>query len=151
MTFSVPFTSAGKIDAPGRRATAIAFAGAGLALGFNLVLALSILPALERREREIPLELPPASGGTAPLRVSAREVVVGVDAEGNVRLGGRDVDLETLQSRLSDLVREGGEMALTLRADARAPHGAVTGIFAAAREAGINDAAVLTVEDTPPQ
>jgi len=151
MTFSGPFTSAGKVDAPGRRATAIAFAGAALALGFNLALALAILPALEHREREVPLELAQTSGGTAPLRVSAREVVVGVDAEGKVRLGGREVDLETLRSRLSDLVREGGDMALTLRADARAPHAAVTGIFAAARGAGIRDAAVLTVEDAPPQ
>jgi len=151
MTFSGPFASTDKIGAPGRWATAIAFVGAALALGFNLVLALSILPALEGREREIPLELPPASGGTAPLRASAREVVVGVDAGGHVRLGGSEVDLETLQSRLSDLVREGGDMALTLRADAKAPHGAIAGIFAAARGAGIGDAAVLTIENAPPR
>jgi biopolymer transport protein ExbD len=151
MTFSEPFTNSLMTHASGRRATAVAFAGAGLALVFNLVLALGILPAFERREREIPVELTSVEGGTAPLRLSAREVVVKVDASGALRLGGRDVDLATLEARLTNLVREGGETALTLRADARAPHGAVARIFAVARKAGIRDAAILTVDtaDTP--
>jgi biopolymer transport protein ExbD len=148
MNFSEPFASNRAYAAPGRSATGIAFASAGLALVFNLVLALGILPAFERHEREIPLELTSVSGGTAPLRLSAREVVVKIDASGAARLGGRDVDLATLEARLTNLVREGGETALTLRIDARAPHGAVARIFAAARKAGIRDAAILTV-DTP--
>jgi len=148
MILSRPFVNDRADAAPGRWAMAIALAGSGVALVFNLVLAIGILPAQERREREIPLELASVSGGTAPIRRSAREVVVSVDASGVVRLGDRELDLAALETRLSDLVREGGETALTLRADARSPHGAVAGVFAAARRAGIRDAAILTVEAT---
>ncbi len=146
MTFSEPFRGR---EAPGRSAMGVAFAGAGLALVFNLVLALGILPAAERHEREIPLELVGVAGGTAPLRFSAQEVVVHVGAGGAFRVGGREVDLGTLEARLGELSRMGGQLALTVRADARAPHGAVARIFAVARKAGIRDASVLTVEEPP--
>ncbi|MHC5053623.1 MAG: ExbD/TolR family protein [Planctomycetota bacterium] len=148
MIFSAPF---GTNASPGRGATGVAFACSGLVLVFSLVLALGVFPASERREREIPVELASVAGGTSLPRLSAQEVVVQVGEGGEFRLGGREVDLDTLEARLAELVREGGETALTLRADAKAPHGAVARVFAAARKVGIRDAAVLTVDDAAPR
>jgi biopolymer transport protein ExbD len=146
MIFAEPFSADGIVERPGRKATAIALAGAGLALVFNLVLALGILPVSERREREIPMELVSVAGGSAPLRLTAQEVVVQVSEAGVFRLGAREVDIATLEARLARLVREGGETALTVRADAKASHGCVARVLAAARKAGIRDAAILTVD-----
>lgn len=140
MTFGRPF---GGARAP--VAASVVIASAAVILACAVVMGMGVLPAEARREREIPMELAAVAGGTAPVRLSAHEVVVSVGASGEVRLGGSALTVEALEERLTQLAAEAGETALTVRADERCPFGLVARIFAAGRKAGIREVALLTV------
>ena len=66
------------------------------------------LAAPQVREREVPLELTAVSDGTSFVRLSAREVIVRVDAAGGIRAGGTAATVDVLQRLLSRLSAQGG-------------------------------------------
>ncbi|MHC4253535.1 MAG: ExbD/TolR family protein, partial [Planctomycetota bacterium] len=147
MTFGRAHVGPASAGRPGAgAAAAVIFGASALALFFSLVLAGWMLPALERRERAVPLSLAPASTGTLPVRLSAYEVVVHVTASGEVRAGGKAVTVTDLAATLARLVEDAGDAALTVRADEKAPQGLVARVLTAARKAGIREASLLLVE-----
>jgi biopolymer transport protein ExbD len=130
-----------------RSGTAVAVILGTTALNVILLAAMGLewMPAAWRREREVPLELVAVTGGTSPLRLTAREVVIHVGPTGELRVGGRTVEFEALKRKLAALAAQAGETSATVRADARAPYADVARILAATRQAGIRSASLLTV------
>lgn len=118
---------------------------AALNLVFLELLVLVAVGALQRREREVPLELTAVAEGTAPMHISPNEVIVHVGPGGEIVVSGRPVGIEWLEERLGRLVEEVGDTAVTVRADVRAPFELVVRILAACRKAGVRDAALVTV------
>ncbi len=141
----------------GGTAVLCVLATAALVCLLSIVLALGMLPAEARREREIPLELVSVSMGTTPPHTSAHVVVVHVGSSGRVRVGGSYLPVDSMEAALLDrLERLTGrnvarDTALTVRADAKAPYGLIAKILAAGRKAGIRKASLLTVEGPAPR
>jgi len=106
------------------------------------------LAAPQVREREVPLELTAVSEGTSFVRLSAREVIVRVDAAGGIRAGATATTVDGLQDLLSRLAAQGAGVSVTVRADARTPYSVIARVLAATRKSGIRDASLLLV--TPP-
>ncbi len=144
MTFGRPFSSgdSGRVR-PGLADVLLAGLVA-LNVLFLCAWALGTVELRYAREREIPLKLA-ATDGVRTLRISAREVIVHVGPAGEIRVAGRAVALDELGRRLARLVNEAGRMSVTIRADARVHYGLVARILGAARDAGVQDVALLTV------
>jgi len=87
------------------------------------------------------LSLPAAS----PTEVARRdEVTVELDAEGAMRLDGRQVTREALESEIQAALAASGTERVVLEADERVPHGRVVEAMDAARRAGATGLVVAT-------
>jgi biopolymer transport protein ExbD len=121
----------------------LAFVGVGMAAWA----AFAFLGVPEQRRREIPLDLAVVGGGTSFVRLSAREVIVMIDANGAVRTAGNELTMDEFAALLDRLSAQRGGTSVTVRADARAPYGVIARVLAASRRAGIRDASLLLVEE----
>jgi biopolymer transport protein ExbD len=94
-------------------------------------------PAQERRTVEVA-----PSPGEEPL-------VVRADAEGRVRVNGKEVPLGELDSRLRELFAARGESVLFFDADDELPYGSAVRILDVARSGGAVTIGVLTTPLAP--
>ena len=81
---------------------------------------------------------------TQPLRVKDSPLILSVDEEGRYFLGRKEVEAESLQTRLEAVFDARGSKEIFLRADRNAPYGVVVKAMAAARRAGSTQMGIVT-------
>ena len=106
----------------------------GLAPLLDVVLLLLIFFVVTTSftEPRLALELPEAETAAPG---EARVLVVSIDADGTLAIGGEPVEQAELDRRLSEAAQADEE--LELRADAATPHGSVVEVLDRARKAGV--------------
>ena len=107
-----------------------------------LVLLIIFMVTAPMLEQGLEVELPKTT--TQPLRLRAEPLVMSVARDGSVHLANAKVSLADLSGKLSAIVEANPDKEVYLRADKRAPYGAVVRALAAARAAGVAHLGIVT-------
>jgi len=104
---------------------------------FLLLIFFLVATTLRQEERELEIVLP-AAESAAPMSLALRELVINVDAEGRVVVGGRGVDAEELQALVADAVKANPEQKVTVRGDRRTAYDHIARVLDACKAGGVN-------------
>lgn len=117
---------------------------------FLLLIFFLVTSRFEEEERRLDIVLPSATSA-APMVHRPREIVVDVDAAGEVYLRGESTTLEQLQRVLVTAgVENAGKQSVVIRADRATRFQPVVSVMDLCNRAGISDYSVTTREGPPP-
>jgi biopolymer transport protein ExbD len=115
---------------------------------FLLLIFFLVTSRFEEEERRLNIVLPSATSA-APMIHRPREIVVDVDAQGNIYLRGQPTDYEELRRLLaSAVVNHPIHQSVIIRADANASFQPVVNVMDLCNQTGITDYSVTT-RDAP--
>lgn len=116
---------------------------------FLLIIFFLVSSHLARQETRLPLDLPEAAT-SGPLDPERSALTVSIDPEGNWRVGGNVVTLETLSAILADHAdRERGDAAVRVRTDRSVAYGLVEPLLRTLAKAGIADVSISVRREEP--
>jgi biopolymer transport protein ExbD len=105
---------------------------------FNLLIFFLLATTIAQVEREMNIALPFAKSA-GPITAALRELVINVDAQGQVILSGRKVSLDDLKQVVQQAVETNPEQKVVVRADRHVPYGTVVGVLDICKGAGIQE------------
>jgi biopolymer transport protein ExbD len=114
-----------------------------------LLLIFFMVSTTFKKDAEIKIDLPEASAKAVETKEKVVEIVI--DREGNYFLGNKQLvnqKLQTMKQVLSKQFGNQSDKPLIIRADSKAPHGAVVMVMDAARQLGILNLSIATSEQT---
>ena len=104
----------------------------------TLIIFFLVSSHLAKQEAQMPLPLPTAESGQEILDNQQPMVVVNIEADGSLLLGGRRIPPEQLAERLLvEREDQGDSLELRIRCDRQVPYANVKPVMLAATEAGI--------------
>ncbi|TWU57394.1 ExbD/TolR family protein [Rubripirellula reticaptiva] len=113
---------------------------------FLLLIFFLVTSEFEDEERRLDIVLPSATSAV-PMTAKPREVVVDIDAEGTVYIGGKPTSIDLLQSLLESAVANNPtNQTVVIRADREATFQPVVNVMDVCNRAGISDYSVTTQE-----
>ena len=99
---------------------------------------------LDIQEREIEIALPVAQAA-GPISTALREVIINVDEQGEVIVSGRRMQLDDLQSLITEAVKVNPEQKVTIRGDRRTAYNNVVRVLDVCKGSGIQEPFLDTV------
>jgi len=105
---------------------------------FNLLIFFLLATTIAQVEREMNIALPFATSG-GPISAALRELVVNVDAEGRVFVGGRQIEDAELKSMITDAVAANPDQKVTVRGDRTTPYANVVSVLDVCKGSGIQE------------
>lgn len=113
---------------------------------FLLLIFFLVTSEFEDEERRLKIVLPSATSAE-PMIGKAREIVIDIDQEGLLFLGGKSTTLETLEGLLIKAVADNPtNQAVVIRADRSTDFQPVVSVMDICNRAGISDYSVTTQE-----
>jgi biopolymer transport protein ExbD len=111
---------------------------------FLLLIFFLIATTFHQEEREMQIALPVAQVA-GPISMSLREIIVNVDREGQIIIGGRTVTADALQSMVADAVGANPQQKVTVRGDRITAYSNVVRVLDICKNAGIREPYLDTV------
>jgi biopolymer transport protein ExbD len=111
---------------------------------FLLLIFFLVATTFHQEEREMQIALPFASS-SAPISTMLRELVINVDADGTVVVGGRPVDDVALRRIVTDAVEANPEQKVTVRGDRGTAYANVVRVLDICKAGGIQEPYLDTV------
>lgn len=111
---------------------------------FLLLIFFLAATTFQQAERELHIALPTADAAL-PISAALREIVVNVDAQGRMVVGGREVEPEALREMVAEALRANPEQKVTIRGDKSAPYSHIVRALDACKAAGIDEPYLDTV------
>lgn len=111
---------------------------------FLLLIFFLVATTFQQSEREMQIALPFANS-SAPISALLQELIINVDAEGRIILGGRTLTAEELQSRVSESVAANPEQKVTVRGDRDTAYANIIIVLDICKGAGIQEPYLDTV------
>ncbi|MCP4593446.1 MAG: biopolymer transporter ExbD [bacterium] len=111
---------------------------------FLLLIFFLVATSFHQEEREIQIALPTAQSA-APISVALREIVINVDERGGLIVGGRQIELEDLQTLVSEATTVNPEQKVTVRGDRRTAYDNVVRVLDVCKGAGVQEPYLDTV------
>ncbi len=111
---------------------------------FLLLIFFLVATTFQQTEREMQIALPYASSA-GPISASLREIIVNVDAQGQVIVSGKVISLESLQELIERAVERNPEQKVTIRGDKTTAYANVVGALDACKSAGVQEPYLDTV------
>jgi biopolymer transport protein ExbD len=111
---------------------------------FNLLIFFLLATTIAQVEREMKIALP-AAGSSAPISAALREIVVNVENDGQITVGGRKVQADELRSTVSEAVKQNAEQKITVRGDRRTAYENVVRVLDVCKAGGIQEPYIDTV------
>ena len=111
---------------------------------FLLLIFFLVATTFHQTEREMQIALPVASS-TAPISAMLQELIVNVDHNGRIIVGGRRIEAETLRSMVADAINVNPEQKVTVRGDRRAAYANIVTVLDICKGAGIQEPYLDTV------
>ncbi len=111
---------------------------------FLLLIFFLVATTFQQTEREMQIALPFASA-SAPISALLQELVINVDAEGRIFVGGRMIDVNDLKTIVSEAVAANSEQKVTVRGDRTTPYANVVTVLDICKAAGIQEPYLDTV------
>lgn len=111
---------------------------------FLLLIFFLVATTFHQTEREMQIALPMASSSD-PISSILQELVVNVNEQGDIIVGGRTLEPEDLRSLVAEAVRMNPDQKVTLRGDRRTPYANVMRVLDICKGAGIQEPYLDTV------
>ena len=111
---------------------------------FNLLIFFLLATTIAQVEREMKIALP-AAASSAPISAALREIVVNVENDGQITVGGRIVQADELRSTVADAVKQNSEQKVTVRGDRRTAYENVVRVLDLCKSSGIQEPYIDTV------
>ncbi len=111
---------------------------------FNLVIFFLLATTIKQAEREMQIALPHASAAV-PISVSLRELIINVDAQGEIYTAGRKTDLETLHAMVADAVAANPTQKVTVRGDRNTAYANIVRVLDVCKSCGVQEPYLDTV------
>jgi biopolymer transport protein ExbD len=111
---------------------------------FLLLIFFLVATTFHQTEREMQIALPEAAAA-GPISMALREIVINVDAEGNIIVGGERRSPEDLRTIVTEAVRGNPDQKVTVRGDKNASYGMIAVVLDICKGAGIQEPFLDTV------
>lgn len=113
---------------------------------FNLLIFFLLATTIAQVEREVQVALPYASEESSlPISAALRELVVNVDASGDMVVNGRSINAEELRALVQELVAGNPEQKVTVRGDRTTAYANVVKALDVCKGAGVQEPYLDTV------
>jgi biopolymer transport protein ExbD len=113
---------------------------------FLLLIFFLVATSFHQEEREMEIALPFASQA-GPISASLREIVVNVDQEGTIIVGGRPTSPEELQSLIEARVETNPQQKVAVRGDRTTAYANIVRVLDICKAAGIQEPYLDTLVD----
>jgi biopolymer transport protein ExbD len=87
----------------------------------------------------------PYAKAAGPISAALREIVINVDAEGRIIVGGRAMEPDALAVFVEEAVAANSEQKVTLRGDRGTPYGNVVRVLDICKAAGVQEPYLDTI------
>ncbi len=111
---------------------------------FLLLIFFLVATTFQQTEREMKIALPFAEAD-GPISATLREIIVNVDAEGQIILAGRRVEAEDFRRTIQDAVAANPEQKVSVRGDRTTDYGNIVRVLDICKAAGIQEPYLDTV------
>jgi len=111
---------------------------------FLLLIFFLVATTFQQSEREMQVALPFANS-SAPISALLQELIINVDAEGRIILGGKTLSADVLRSQVGAAVAANPEQKVTVRGDRNTAYANIIAVLDICKEAGIQEPYLDTV------
>ena len=111
---------------------------------FLLLIFFLVATTFHQSEREMQIALPVASS-SAPISALLQELIVNVDQEGRIFVGGRQVAADDLRSIVGEAVAANPEQKVTVRGDRTTAYANIVTVLDICKHSGIQEPYLDTV------
>ncbi len=111
---------------------------------FLLLVFFLVATTFHQTEREMQVALPQASF-SGPISTALREIIINVDKEGEIIVGGRSIDVSELRSLVDQAVAVNPEQKVTVRGDRGTAYANIVRVLDICKGAGVQEPYLDTV------
>ena len=111
---------------------------------FLLLIFFLVATTFHQTEREMQIALPIASS-SAPISAMLQELIINVDRDGQIIVGGRRIESDALRSMITDAVKVNPEQKVTVRGDRGTAYANIVTVLDICKGAGIQEPYLDTV------
>lgn len=111
---------------------------------FLLLIFFLVATTFHQTEREMKVALPIATSGE-PISTLLRDLIVNVDAQGEIIVSGRKVEQTELRTLVKDAVAVNPDQKVTVRGDRNTAYAHVVGVLDICKSSGIQEPYLDTV------
>ncbi len=111
---------------------------------FLLLIFFLVATTFHQEEREMQIALPLANAA-GPISVSLRELIINVDTEGGIVVGGRQISPEDLSSVIQEAVEVNPDQKVSVRGDKATAYANVVRVLDICKSNGIQEPYLDTV------
>ena len=111
---------------------------------FLLLIFFLVATTFHQEEREMQIALPVATS-SGPISALLQELVINVDEEGHIILGGRRMEPQALRSMITEAVELNPQQKVTVRGDRRTAYANIVTVLDICKGAGIQEPYLDTV------
>lgn len=111
---------------------------------FLLLIFFLVATTYQQSERELAIALPEAEAA-GPIATMLREIIINVDSQGQIIIGGQTHTLEELRSLVADAVRVNPDQKVSVRGDKDIAYGTIARVLDVCKAAGVQQPFLDTV------
>lgn len=111
---------------------------------FLLLIFFLVATTFQQTEREMQIALPFASS-SQPISTMLQEIIINIDAQGKIIVGGRNVEPDHLSAMIAQAVEANPEQKVTLRGDRNCVYASIITVLDICKESGIQEPYLDTV------
>lgn len=111
---------------------------------FNLLIFFLVGTTFLQAEREMKIALPFAASA-APISAMLQDLIVNVDAQGQIIVGGRTIWAEDLRAMVKQAVSNNAQQKVTVRGDRATPYASIVAVLDVCKGEGIQEPYLDTV------
>jgi biopolymer transport protein ExbD len=117
---------------------------------FLLLIFFLVATTFHQSEREMQIALP-AARTAGPISAALREIILNVDAEGNIIVSGRQMEPASVATLIEEAVARNPEQKVTVRGDRTTPYANIVRVLDLCKGAGIQEPFLDTVVAPEPR
>ena len=111
---------------------------------FLLLIFFLVATTYQQSERELAIALPEAEAA-GPISTMLREIIININAQGDIIVGGQAISLNELRTLVSDAVRMNPDQKVSVRGDKDLPYGTIARVLDVCKAAGAQQPFLDTV------
>ncbi|MDY7109836.1 MAG: biopolymer transporter ExbD [Planctomycetota bacterium] len=111
---------------------------------FLLLIFFLVATTFHQTEREMQIALP-AAASAGPITTALREIVINVDQDGQIIVGGRRIEPDDLRALVTEAVAANPEQKVTVRGDRTTAYANIVRVLDICKGAGIQEPYLDTV------
>lgn len=111
---------------------------------FLLLIFFLVATTYQQSERELAIALPEAEAA-GPISTMLREIIINIDSNGTIIVGGQTLTLEELRTLVADAVRVNPDQKVSVRGDKDLAYGEIARVLGVCKAAGVQQPFLDTV------